>query len=84
MAWSWNKGRKNGMHIFLQGNLCIIIILCSAQTRKLRNLGITLRKVGIHTLARNPRIAQFFARSGNTLRKPCTAHICSYKVRFLI
>ena len=67
--------------------ILIDLYICSAQTRKSRNLRIALRKVGIYgirTLARNPRIAQFFAQSWNTLRKPCIAQIRSYKVRILI
>ena len=60
--------------------------VCSAQIRKSRNLRIALRKVGSRTctLARNHGIAQLFARSWNTLRKPCIAQIRSYKVRILI
>ena len=33
------------------------------------NLGFAQRKVGIHTLACNPRIAQRFAQTQDSLRK---------------
>ena len=56
--------------------IIIIIILCFALTWNLRNPRIALRKLGIFYLARIPSIAQQFAQTSDSLRKPGICTLC--------